>query len=291
MKKGVIHSTNILKKLSLYGHLLRWNRPTGALLLFFPCLWGLTLGTQGAPAFEPMLLFFCGAILMRSAGCVYNDMVDRDLDAHVARTQDRPLASQQISFWEAGSLIFLLSFLSLSILLQFNTRTVLLGFLSLGLVLLYPWMKRITFWPQFFLGLAFNWGVWMGWASTAAPFTWSVLALYGVGILWTLAYDTIYAYQDYADDLAFGMKSSALKVGTYAKPFLALCWTTMLLLLGLTGWIEGFRLFYFMGLLLVAGHFLWQGWTLDIHNPENCAQRFLANRWVGLFIFLSLLAG
>jgi len=249
------------------------------------------LGTQGAPAFWPVFLFFWGAFLMRSVGCVYNDFIDRDLDGHVARTQDRPLATQEVPLIEAGVLGLLLMVLSLGILLQFNKLTVAVGLFSPLLVFIYPLMKRIIFWPQLFLGLAFNWGVWMGWAASARPFTWSVLALYVVGILWTLAYDTIYAYQDRTDDLALGIKSSALKVGSYAKPFLAVCWIGVLLLLSAIGWEENLRLSYFIGLALVAGHFLWQGWTLDIDDPQNCAQRFQANGVVGLLIFLSLLAG
>lgn len=289
--KKVNPLTHILKRLSLYKHLLRWDRPTGALLLFFPCLWGLTLGAQGAPMLWSMVLFFVGAFLMRSVGCIYNDFVDRDLDSQVARTQDRPLANGQIFVSEAVGLMAFLSFMSLGILLQFNGRTVFFGFASLILVALYPWMKRITFWPQFFLGLAFNWGILMGWASTTRPFGWSVVALYMVGILWTLAYDTIYAYQDYQDDLAIGIKSSALKLGSKAKPFLGVCWAGMLILLTAIGFGEGFGLSYFIGLIFVAGHFLWQGWSLDINDPQSCAQRFQDNRWVGFLIFLSLLAG
>jgi 4-hydroxybenzoate polyprenyltransferase len=271
--------------------LLRWHAPAGAYLLFWPCLWGLVAGLRGAPPLGLALLFFGGAFLMRSAGCVYNDWVDRDLDRQVARTAMRPLAAGSLSGFQALCLLGGLLAVSFLILLQFDLQTIGVGLGSLGLVFLYPWAKRFTFWPQLCLGLAFNWGVWVGWSASGSILSWKPGILYGVGVLWTLAYDTIYAYQDYHDDQRVGIKSSAVYLQRNGRLFLRACWLGILALLFYWGIGEALHPFYFVGLSIVAAHFLWQDRHLDLEDPEGCCRRFRSNPWVGLFIFLSLLAG
>ncbi|MGL5785019.1 MAG: 4-hydroxybenzoate octaprenyltransferase [Alphaproteobacteria bacterium] len=275
--------------------LLRWHAPVGAFLLFFPCLWGLIAGFQGLPPLRLVCLFLGGAFFMRSAGCVYNDWVDRDLDRNVARTANRPLAAGTLSGFQALCLLGGLLAISFLILLQFDLQTIGVGLGSMGLVLLYPWAKRFTCWPQVCLGLAFNWGVWVGWsasgAASGAIFNWKPAVLYGVGVVWTLAYDTIYAYQDYHDDQQAGIKSSAVYLQQRGVWFLRICWVSILVLLLLLGFGMALNPLYFLGLSIVAAHFIWQDRYLDLESPEKCGKVFRSNQWVGLLISLSLLAG
>lgn len=228
---------------------------------------------------------------MRSAGCVYNDWIDRDLDLKVARTANRPLAAGTLSGLQAFYLLGGLLAISFLILLQFDLQTISVGLGAMGLVLLYPWTKRFTFWPQACLGLAFNWGVWVGWSASGASFSWKPAVLYSVGVLWTLAYDTIYAYQDYQDDQQAGIKSSAIYLQHRGLCFLRICWISLLMLLLFFGVLGALTPLYFLGLSIVAAHFLWQDRYLDLESPEKCGKVFRSNQWVGLLISLSLLAG
>jgi len=229
---------------------------------------------------------------MRGAGCTINDMWDRNIDRQVERTKDRPISCGQVNMLDA--LVFLGGQLGvgLLILLQLNWFSVLLGMASMGLVVTYPLMKRFTYYPQFVLGLVFNWGALLGWSSVHGACNWSiVLPLYAAGISWTMIYDTIYAHQDKHDDVIVGVKSTALKFGDQTPVCLSCFATTMVSCLSYCGWTTGQTWPYYGSLVCVGVHLAHQIITLDIHNREDCAAKFLSNRWVGLGVFLGLLTG
>ncbi len=280
-----------------YLALARFDRPIGTWLLLFPCWWGLSLALARAQLWPdwrlalPFALFALGALVMRGAGCTYNDMVDRDIDAKVARTAQRPIPSGRVSPRRAA--VFLAAQLAagLAVLLQFNGFTIALGVASLGLVFTYPFMKRITYWPQAWLGLTFNWGALMGWAAVTGSLAWPPLLLYLAGLAWTLGYDTIYAHQDKEDDALIGVKSTALKLGRATKPWLAGFYGATVLLLLAAGLTAGLGWPFLAGLAGVAGHFVWQVTTLEIDDPGNCIVRFRANRFVGWILLAGILAG
>lgn len=274
--------------------LARLDRPIGSWLLFWPCGWSLSLATAGGslPSPEILFLFGAGALVMRGAGCTINDMWDRNIDNKVERTKGRPITSGQVSMFDA--LVFLGGQLGvgLLILLQLNWYSVLLGAASLGLVVTYPLMKRFTYYPQFILGLTFNWGALLGWSAVAGYCDWSIcLPLYLAGISWTMIYDTIYAHQDKYDDVILGMKSTAIKFGERTPACLSCFATSMLASLGYCGWVTGQTAPYYLSLALVAGHLSHQISTLDIHNGDDCAKKFISNRWVGLCVFVGIMAG
>ncbi len=277
-----------------YARLMRWDKPVGVWLLFFPCIWGLGLALfdpTGNVADYPVYaaLFFIGSFLMRSAGCVYNDLCDRDLDRAVLRTKNRPLASGEISPFAAKILIGVLLVLSAGVLLDMNHAAQIAALLSLIPVVIYPWMKRITFWPQIFLGITFNWGVWVGFFALSQTVPWVLILLYVAAMVWTLAYDTIYALQDIDDDLKIGIKSSAIAVGNSLKPFLAACYAAMLVMLSVVGVLMGFSAVYFIHLIVVLVMCFWQVATLDRSNPQNALKRFKNNVWVGAAIGIAFL--
>ena len=271
--------------------LCRLNKPIGSWLLLFPCLWGLTLASKGLPQLKLILLFTAGAILMRGAGCVYNDWVDCDLDKQVTRTKERPLASGAVSRTQAWLLISLLCLLALLILVQFSSFTIILGFASLVLVLTYPWMKRITYWPQAFLGLTFNWGALMGWSAIHNRLDPAAFWLFCAGIAWTLFYDTIYAHQDSQDDSLVGIKSSALRLGQRSQVFLYSCSVIMIACLTIAGYLAKVHILYYLILLPASFHLKWQCLSLDTADPQNCLYRFKSNIWVGLIVWIGLLVG
>lgn len=278
-----------------YLRLIRADRPIGTWLLLIPCLWSVTLASHavgpGAPSPWYIALFAIGAFVMRGAGCVINDLWDRDIDARVARTATRPIASGEISV-KAG-LIFLIGLLlvGLVVLLQFNMSAVTLGMASLGLVATYPLMKRITYWPQAFLGLTFNWGALLAWAAVEDGISSPALMLYGACILWTIGYDTIYGHQDKEDDIHVGVKSSSIKLGQKTRPVVLMMYLGTVILLAAAGGAAGMAWFYFVSLALVTIQFIWQVATLDINNPDNCLARFKSNRDVGLIVFIGCLLG
>ncbi|MGH6977502.1 MAG: 4-hydroxybenzoate octaprenyltransferase, partial [Stellaceae bacterium] len=203
-----------------YLRLARLDRPIGTWLLLFPGWWGIALAAPGQPDWRLMALFAIGAVAMRGAGCTLNDIADRDFDARVARTRTRPIASGAISVKQAIAFMALELAIGAAVLFSFNRTAILLGFLVLALIGTYPFMKRITYWPQFFLGLNFNWGALLGWAAARGDVGWPAILLYAGGICWTLGYDTIYAHQDRDDDALIGVKSSALALGRLTRPFL-----------------------------------------------------------------------
>lgn len=276
-----------------YLRLARMDRPIGTWLLLFPCWWSLTLAevSVGHPYPDPwsLLLFAIGAIVMRGAGCAYNDYVDRDYDARVKRTASRPIPSGQIS--PEAALVFVVALLlaGFLVLIWFNLFTILLGAASLAIVAIYPFMKRFTYWPQAVLGLAFNWGALMGWASVKGNLALPPILLYIGSVLWTIGYDTIYAHQDTEDDLMLGLKSTALTFGDNTPSWVGSLYAGALMFWILAGLLAGTHLVFFFGVALVGLQMAWQVSTLDTKNPENCLRRFRANRDVGAAIFLALL--
>ncbi len=274
--------------------LARADRPIGVWLLLWPCWWSLGLAGIESEAEFPnlwfMALFAIGAIVMRGAGCTYNDIVDRDYDLKVARTKSRPIPSGQVSVRQAQIFMVLLSLMGLVILLQFNGFTVLLGIASLSVVATYPFMKRFTYWPQVVLGLAFSWGALMGWAAELGKLSLAPLLLYGGAVAWTIGYDTIYAHQDKEDDALLGLKSTALRFGEKTKPWLILFYGIAFLGIASAGFTAGASHIFSLCLLAGATHLIWQIATLDVSNEKNCLIRFKSNRDFGAIIFASLIA-
>ena len=277
--------------------LVRADRPIGAWLLMWPCWWSVALSVRAEDDFVDLwadirllLLFMAGAFVMRSAGCIYNDIIDRDIDAKVARTKGRPLASGQISLGAAIACTLALCLVGLAILLQFNTFAVALGFGSVGIVLIYPLMKRVTFWPQAVLGLAFSYGALMGWAAYWGDLAVAPIVLYAASIAWTIGYDTIYAHQDKEDDVLAGLKSTALRFGSSTPAWLSLFFGITIGGLAFAGWSIGAGLWFYCGLAAAAAHLVWQVTTLDIDDPDNCLQRFRSNHGFGAIVFLAIVA-
>ena len=273
-----------------YLRLARLDRPIGTWLLLLPCWWGAALATPAWPDATMFVLFTIGAVVMRGAGCTVNDLADRKFDARVARTATRPIASGQISVLKAFVFLALQLLLGLSILLQFNAFTVALGVSSLLLIVLYPFMKRITYWPQLFLGFTFNWGALLGWAAVKGELSAPAFVLYGAGIFWTLGYDTIYAHQDRKDDVLIGVKSTALKFGDGTKPWLVGFYSITVILLAATGLLANLAWPFYSGLTLAALHLAWQIKSVDIANSKNCLRQFKSNRDFGLILLAGIIA-
>ena len=275
-----------------YLRLARLDRPIGSWLLLIPCWWSLGLAAMRAselPRLSHVVLFFFGAFAMRGAGCTWNDVVDRDLDAKVERTRSRPIPSGQVTARQAAIFLVAQAFVGLLVLLQFNRFTIVCGFASLGVVAIYPFMKRITYWPQIVLGLAFSWGALMGWPATFGRLDAPALVLYAGSILWVIAYDTIYAHQDREDDLMIGIKSTALLFRERTRPMLALFYTGAVLLIGLAGLMAGGGLIFVAGIVAFAAHLGWQTLRIDIDDPAHCLMLFKSNRDAGLILFGAML--
>lgn len=277
-----------------YAKLARLDRPIGTWLLFWPCFWGLALAASEGNAYPPIVslaLFGFGALVMRGAGCTFNDIVDRNIDAKVARTAARPLPSGQLSLRQAWQFLLAQLAVGFLVLIQFNWLTIGLGVTSLVLVASYPFMKRFTYWPQFFLGLTFNWGALMGYTAINASLSPAALLLYAAGVFWTLGYDTIYAHQDREDDALIGVKSSALKLGRHTKLALVGFYGATLACLAGVGMLGGMSVLFWPALGVVAYHLAWQIYRLNIDDPENCLYLFRLNRDTGLIIGASILLG
>ncbi len=275
-----------------YAVLARLDRPIGAWLLFLPGLWSILLTGMPAVAAVPLILLFgLGAVVMRGAGCVVNDMWDRDMDRHVTRTARRPLASGELQMRQAAGFLLALLSAGLLILLQLDRLAQGLGVLSLLLVALYPLAKRVTWWPQAVLGLTFSWGAPMGYAAASGRLNGAALALYAAAFMWILGYDTIYAHQDREDDVLIGVRSTARLFADRSRPFLASCYAAMLLLLAWAGGLQRLSGPFLAGLLLPALLLAWQVATLDIHDPAGCLRRFKLNREAGLLVALAILLG
>lgn len=274
-----------------YLYLARLDRPIGTWLLLLPCWWSIALATPGMPDLDTVFLFAVGAIIMRGAGCTLNDIVDRNFDGQVSRTAARPIPSGTVSVLQAIVFLLLQLFLGLVILIQLNLFAILVGMASLGIIIIYPFMKRITYWPQAVLGLAFNWGALLGWAAVRGDLTATVGILYVAGILWTLGYDTIYAHQDKGDDIQIGVKSTALYFGENTGKWLILFYSGTIALLAFSGFMAGLGLAFYVGLGFSAIHLSWQVMTLDINDVKSCLYRFESNRNFGLIIFAAIVAG
>ena len=276
-----------------YLRLARLDRPIGSWLLLLPCWWSSALAAiaahQAAPSLLHIGLFFVGAFAMRGAGCTWNDIVDRDLDKSVERTASRPIPSGQVSVRQAAAFLVLQALVGLAVLLSFNGFTIGLGVASLIIVAVYPFMKRITYWPQIVLGLAFSWGALMGWAAAFGRLDLPALLLYAGSISWVIGYDTIYAHQDREDDALIGIKSTALLFGPRTKPMLALFYGVAVVLLGAAGYTAGAGLVFALGLLAFAAHLGWQIARLNIADPDNCLAVFKSDRDAGLILFAGLL--
>jgi 4-hydroxybenzoate polyprenyltransferase len=277
-----------------YLRLARLDRPIGIWLLVFPCWWGAALAalSQGRPYPDPWLLFLflLGAVVMRGAGCAFNDYVDRDIDARVARTATRPIPSGDVAPWQALAFTVVLGFVGLAVLLQFNGYTILLGMGSLLPVVIYPFMKRITHWPQVVLGLAFNWGALVGWTAVTGSLAWPAVLLYLGSVCWTVGYDTIYAHQDREDDRALGLKSTALRFGERTQTWVGGFYAAAVVLWLAAGFMAGAHLVLWLAVVLVSLQLSWQVTTLDMADPRNCLRRFRSNRDVGVALFLGLVA-
>jgi 4-hydroxybenzoate polyprenyltransferase len=273
-----------------YAQLMRLERPIGWWLLLLPCWWGLALGQNanggGLPNLRYALLFLVGAIVMRGAGCVLNDMADKDFDARVARTMNRPLASGRVTRPQAFIFLSILSFVGLLVLIQFNMYSVWLGIASLAIVAVYPFMKRFTYWPQAVLGLAFNWGALVGWSAVHGSLSAAPVFLYAAGVLWTLAYDTIYAHQDRDEDLLIGVKSTALLFGAKTKPWLAVFFAGFAACAALALYIAQAGVSAWLGLAAATVHALWQIQHFRHDDGAGCLKLFKSNRTLG-FIFLA----
>ena len=277
-----------------YLRLARFDRPIGAWLLLFPCWWSQALAEHVNGRLWPspsyLLLFLIGAYVMRGAGCTYNDIVDREYDAGVARTRNRPIPSGQVTVAKAKAFMIALCLVGLAVLLRFNWLTVALGASSLGLIAIYPFMKRFTYWPQLVLGLTFKWGALIGWTAVRGRVEWPAVLLYAGCVLWTIGYDTIYAHQDKEDDLAMGLKSTAIRFGALTKPWLTGFYAGAVLLWSAAFFAAGLRpgAVLIAGLMLTAGVLAWQVATLETARPENCLKRFKANRFVGWIVLATL---
>jgi 4-hydroxybenzoate polyprenyltransferase len=275
-----------------YLRLARFDRPIGAWLLLLPCWWSAGLAAIAAGAPRPDLwhvaLFFVGAFVMRGAGCTWNDIVDRDLDGRVERTRSRPIPSGQVSVRQAAAFLIVQALIGLLVLLQFNRFAVVTGIASLAIVAVYPFMKRITYWPQIVLGLAFSWGALMGWAGWFGRLDAPAYLLYAGAIAWVIGYDTIYAHQDREDDALVGVKSTALLFGPRTKPMLALFYALAVALIGGAGATAGAGILFWVGLLAFAAHLAWQVARLDVGDHDLCLAVFKSNRDAGLILFAGL---
>jgi 4-hydroxybenzoate polyprenyltransferase len=274
-----------------YARLARLDRPIGTWLLLFPGWWGIALAAPRWPDLWLMLLFGVGALMMRGAGCTLNDIADREFDGRVARTRLRPIPSGRVSVRQAAVFMVLQLAIGATILLSLNRLSILLGVAVLGLIATYPYMKRITYWPQLFLGLNFNWGALLGWTAAAGALGWPPLLLYLGGICWTLGYDTIYAHQDKEDDARIGVKSSALALGRRTRPFLFAFYGAAATLWAAAGIVDGLRWPFLLGVVLAAAQLLWQAARIDTEDASDCLAKFRSNRIVGWLMLASIVAG
>jgi 4-hydroxybenzoate polyprenyltransferase len=279
-----------MKQIKIFIELTRLNKPIGFMLLFWPCLWGLTLAYYYDENIfiysKYILLFFFGSVLMRSAGCIFNDIVDKDLDKKVKRTKKRPIASGKISTTRAFTYVVLLCLISLIVLLQFNLLTIILGMCSMILAFTYPFMKRITCWPQLFLGLTFNWGIIMGWTSIANTISIEPIILYLGAIFWTLGYDTIYGLQDIHDDEIIGVKSTSIKFKKNVKIFVGSCYSLFVLFILILGVIMKLDEYIIVMSVFFILTLFYQLKIFKINKPKLCLFCFKINNLTGLFVFL-----
>lgn len=266
---------------------MRLDKPVGIWLLMWPCFWSAAFAAGDRVPLKELLLFFLGSVFMRSAGCVINDLTDRDIDRAVARTRTRPLASGEVSAKEAYGMIALLLAMSFFVAAAMGWKVVLLGLCWLPLVAVYPWMKRITFWPQAFLGLTFNAGAVFGWVAVRGTIEWPAVLLFTGAFFWTLGYDTLYAHQDKEDDALIGIGSTALRLGDRTKPYVGVFYALFLTMLAWAGAVLNAATVYYVLLVLPAILLFRQVAKVDLSETESCLKQFKLNGWVGLFVFIA----
>ena len=285
-----------MKQLSLFIELIRLKKPIGFMLLFWPCSWGLSVAYNFENNlnlyFFYIVLFFLGSVLMRSAGCIVNDIFDKDFDKKVLRTKNRPIASGKITVKVAILYSCILCLLALLVLLNFNYFTIILALGSMPLAFTYPLMKRLTYWPQLFLGITFNYGLILGWTAVYGKIDFIPLIFYIGAIFWTLGYDTIYGYQDIKDDEIIGLKSTSIKFKNKAKQFLITCYLVLILILIIIGYMMSFSKYYYFFLIIPFIHlFVYQLKIFDHNSPENCLKAFKSNNLFGLIVLFNILIG
>ena len=290
----VIYKKNIMNQLKLFIELTRLTKPIGFMLLFWPCAWGLTLAFDFSSNlkiyFFYLILFFLGSVLMRSAGCIVNDILDKEFDSKVFRTKDRPIASGKVSVKLAIFYSTLLCLFAFLVLINFNLFTVALALGSMPLAFTYPLMKRFTYWPQLFLGVTFNYGLILGWTSIKEEIDMAVLIFYFAAIFWTLGYDTIYGFQDIKDDEIIGLKSTSIKFKGKAKKFLFSCYLFFSIFFLLGGYLMNYHYsFYFISIFPIAHLFLYQLKKFNLKLPSDCLLVFKSNNFFGLIIFINIL--
>ena len=285
-----------MKKLNLFIELARLKKPIGFMLLFWPCAWGLTLAYDFSnnlnDYFFYLILFFLGSILMRSAGCIVNDIYDKEFDKKVERTKNRPIASNKISIKLAIFYTVILCSLAFLVLINFNNLTIILALGSMPLAFTYPLMKRFTYWPQLFLGITFNYGLVLGWTATQNEISVVPVIFYLGAIFWTLGYDTIYGFQDIKDDEIIGVKSTSIKFKKNPKLFLLLCYLLFISSLIIVGFIMNFNYLFYIILLASMIHLLFfQVYRLNFRNPKDCLRIFKSNNLLGFLILINLFIG
>ena len=285
-----------MNQLNLFLEVTRLKRPIGYMLLFWPCAWGLTIAydfsSNKYDYFFYLLLFFLGSVLMRSAGCIVNDIIDRKFDKKVFRTKNRPIASGKISVKKSLIYVFMLCFTAFLILIQFNLNTIILGLASMPFAFSYPLMKRFTYWPQLFLGITFNYGLVMAWVSLTNEFSFYPLILYFGAIFWTLGYDTIYGFQDIKDDEIIGVKSTSIIFKKNPKLLLFLCYLIFYISIFLIGIKMSYSIFYFIfSILIISQLMIFQVKPLNISNPQECLKKFKSNNFLGFLVFVNILIG
>ena len=283
-----------MNQLKLFIDLTRLQKPIGFMLLFWPCAWGLTLAYDFSKNITNyifyLILFFLGAVLMRSAGCIVNDILDKEFDAKVFRTQNRPIASGKVSITQAVLYSIVLCFLALLVLLNFNLITIILALASMPFAFTYPLMKRFTYWPQLFLGITFNYGLILGWTAVNGEIEIATIIFYIGAIFWTLGYDTIYGYQDIKDDEIIGLKSTSIKFKGKAKQFLSICYSFLIIFFLIGGIKMNLHFSYYLLIFIPFIHlFFYQVKTFDSKNPSSCLGAFKSNNFFGLMIFLNIL--
>ena len=285
-----------MQNIKLFIELTRLSKPIGFMLLFWPCIWGLTLSYNFDLSLDIFisygLLFFSGSVLMRSAGCIVNDITDKNFDKLVERTKNRPIASGKISTKLGIIYSAVLCFIAFLVLINFNKFTILMALISMPLAFTYPLMKRFTYWPQLFLGITFNYGLVLAWISINNDISLIPIMLYLGAIFWTLGYDTIYGYQDIKDDEIIGVKSTSIKFKNNPKKFILVCYLIFIASLIFTGILMKFNLIYFLFLIIPIFQLIfYQIYKLNVNDANNCLTKFKSNNFLGLIIFVNLLIG
>ena len=285
-----------MENVKLFIQLTRLDKPIGSMLLFWPCIWGLTIAYNFNSSLNNFffygILFLLGSILMRSAGCIVNDIADKNFDKKVERTKNRPIASEKVSVRIAILYVLILCALAFLVLINFNNFTIVMALISMPLAFTYPLMKRFTYWPQLFLGITFNYGLILAWIAVKNDISLVPIIFYFGAIFWTLGYDTIYGYQDIKDDEIIGVKSTSIKFKDNPKKFIFVCYFLFFISLVLIGFLMNFKIFYYLFIAVPFLHlFIFQLKKLEVNNSNNCLNKFKSNNYLGLIVFINILIG